>query len=444
VGAGSETIALTHVALIDGSQRPPVHDATIIVRAGRIDAVGPSKDISVPPGARTLNLRGAFVIPGFVDTHYHVTTAAMRYHRTSAGALDSSYDRALAERLLRVALAFGITAIRDPGASPIQAAITLREDIARGTVLGPRMRTAGTILKGWDTPDSVIRASVRAQAAAGVDYIKVYSSFSPHQVSVAVDEAHRHRLDVIGHLQRTSWTEAARAGVDFIAHGAPWHESYLAASNRQAFTATNDMRQRIAWYEGVDLAGPAMDTLLNELTTRGVSVDPTLVAYHTKFWWRDSVYQRDPDVALVPEEVQNWKILGMPTAGWSDDDFDRVQRGWARQLDFVRLMHNRGVLLTAGSDLASPWVIPGVGYHQELALLVSAGLSPSEVLRIATRNGARSLGLDAEVGTIEPGKRADLVVLQGDPGAAIANTRRIAWVMHGGTLHRPKDLLAER
>ena len=341
MGAGSETIALAHVALIDGSERPPVQDATVIVRAGRIAAVGRSKDILVPPGARTLNLPGAFVIPGFLDTHYHVTTAAMRYRRTSAGALDSNYDRALAERLLRVALAFGITTIRDPGASPIEAAITLREDVERGSVLGPRMRTAGTILKGWDTPDSVIRASVRTQAAAGVDYIKVYSSFSPHQVSVAVDEAHRHRLKVIGHLQRTSWTEAARAGIDFIAHGAPWHESYLTTSNRQAFTAISDMRQRIAWYEGVDLAGPAMDTLLNELTTRGVSVDPTLVATHTKFWWRDSVYQRDPDVALVPEEVQNWQILGMPTAGWSADDFDRVQRAWPRQLAFVRLLHNR-------------------------------------------------------------------------------------------------------
>jgi imidazolonepropionase-like amidohydrolase len=129
----------------------------------------------------------------------------------------------------------------------------------------------------------------------------------------------------------------------------------------------------------------------------------------------------------VPEEVQNWKVLGMPTAGWSRDDFDRVQRAWPKQLAFVRRLHDRGVMLSAGSDLASPWVIPGVGYHQELALLVSAGLSPSEVLRIATRNGARALGLEKEIGTIEPGKRADLLVLEGDPIASIANTRRIAW-----------------
>jgi imidazolonepropionase-like amidohydrolase len=366
----------------------------------------------------------------------------MRYRRSSAGTLDSSYDRALAERLLRVALAFGITAIRDPGASPLQAALSLRNDVGRGAVLGPRIKTAGPILKGWDTPDDVIRASVRNQAAAGVDYIKVYSSFSSHQVQVAVDEAHRHGLRVIGHLQRASWTDAARAGIDYIAHGAPWHDSYLTPSGRAAFASFEDMRQRIAWYEGVDLDGPAIDTLIRELVGRRVSVDPTLVAYHTKFWWRDSIYQRGPDVALVPEEVQNWKVLGMPTAGWSRDDFDRVQRAWPKQLAFVRRLHDRGVMLSAGSDLASPWVIPGVGYHQELALLVSAGLSPSEVLRIATRNGARALGLEKEIGTIEPGKRADLLVLEGDPIASIANTRRIAWVMYDGRPYRPSDLLA--
>ena len=349
---------------------------TLLIQDGRITAIGPSARIRVPPGARTLDLSGAVVTPGYIDTHYHVTTAAMRYRRNAAGALDSTYDRALAERLLRVALAYGITTIRDPGASPLQAALTLRGDIRSGRVIGPRLLTAGPILTGGNTPDSTIRASVRAQAAAGVDYIKVYSSFSAHQVGVAVAEAHRHGLKVIGHLQRASWTEAARSGIDFIAHGAPWHESYLPPERRAAFLAINDMRQRIAWYEGLDLAAPAIDTLIRELVAHRVSIDPTLVAYHTKFWWRDSIYQRDPDAALVPEEVENWKAIGMPTAGWSGSDFDRVQRAWPKQLGFVRLLHDRGVLLTAGSDLASPWVIPGVGYHQELVQLVRTGLTP--------------------------------------------------------------------
>jgi imidazolonepropionase-like amidohydrolase len=417
---------------------------TLLVQNGRIAAIGPSAQIHIPPGTRTLDLSGGVVTPGYIDTHYHVTTGAMRYRRHAAGGLDSSYDRALAERLLRVALAYGITTIRDPGASPLEAALALREDIRSGQVLGPWLLTAGPILSGWNTPDSTIRASIRAQAAAGVDYIKVYSSFSAHQVRVAIEEAHRHGLKVIGHLQRASWTEAARAGIDFIAHGAPWHESYLPVQRRKAFLAIRDMRQRIAWYEGLDLASPAIDTLARELVAHGVSVEPTLIAYHTKFWWADSIYQRDPDVALVPEEVDNWRAIGMHTAEWSDSDFDRVQRAWPKQLAFVRLLYDRGVLLTAGSDVASPWVIPGVGYHQELAHLVSTGLTPAQVLRIATRNGARAIGHDGEIGTLEPGKRADLVVLRGDPTTDIANTRRIAWVMHDGVLHRPEDLLRQR
>jgi imidazolonepropionase-like amidohydrolase len=414
---------------------------SILVRGERIVAIAPTARMLIPPGARVIDLGGTFITPGFIDTHYHVTTAAMRYRRGAPGALDSTYDRALAERLLRVALAFGITTIRDPGASPLEAAISLRDDVRQGKVLGPRIKTAGTILRGRNTPDSIIRVAVREQAAAGVDYIKVYSSFSEDQIRVAVDEAHRLGLKVIGHLQRASWTEAARAGIDFIAHGAPWHESYLPADSRSAFLAMGDMRQRIKWYENLDLASPAIDTLARELVARRVSIDPTLVAYHTKFWWSDSIYQLHPDAALVPEQVENWTAIGMHTAGWSDSDFARVHRAWPKQLAFIRLLHQRGVSLTAGSDLASPWVIPGAGYHQELELLVSAGLSPSEVLRMATSNGARALGLEAEIGTVEPGKRADLVVLEADPTLAIANTRRIRWVMHGGALHRPAELL---
>jgi imidazolonepropionase-like amidohydrolase len=173
-------------------------------------------------------------------------------------------------------------------------------------------------------------------------------------------------------------------------------------------------------------------------------VDPTLVAYHTKFWWRDSIYQRDPDVALVPEVLENWRVLGMHTRDWSAGDFDRAQAAWPRMLALVRRLHQEGVHLTVGSDLASPWVIPGVAFHQELALLESAGISRVEVLRMATRNGAEGLGIGHEVGTVEVGKRADLVVLEGDPAADIANTRRIIYVVLGGSIHRPDQLLAKQ
>ena len=259
---------------------------------------------------------------------------------------------------------------------------------------------------------------------------------------MAVDEAHRRRLRVIGHLQRTSWTEAAQAGIDFLTHGGNWHPAYLRPDRRVEYEKLGgSMRARIAWLEWLDVDGPAVDSLIQALRERRVSVDPTLVAYHTKFWWRDSVYQRDPDVALVPEVLENWKVLGMPTGNWSRAEFDRAQAAWPRMLALVRRFYREGVHLTVGSDLASPWVIPGIAFHQELALLESAGIPRSEVLRLATRNGAEALGIDRETGTVEVGKRADLVVLERDPLRSLDNTRRILYVIVGGKMFQPEELL---
>jgi hypothetical protein len=261
-----------------------------------------------------------------------------------------------------------------------------------------------------------------------------------------VDEAHRHRKEVIGHLQRTSWTEAALAGIDFLTHGGNWHEAYVLPDRRARYERLGGtMRARISWLEWLELSeGGPVDSMIGLLAERRVPVDPTLIAYHTKFWWLDSLYQRDPDVALVPEVLANWEVLGMPTRDWSHAEFDRAQAAWPRMLALVREMHLEGVVLTAGSDLASPWVIPGVALHQELALLESAGIRADRVLRIATRNGAEALGILGETGTVEVGKRADLVVLEADPLVDIANTRRIRYVLLGGRMYTPEELLAER
>ncbi len=433
---------LIHATLIDGRGGPALSDATIVIRDGRIEDTGPSSSTEVPFGAKVLDLRDRVVTPGFIDMHYHVITGAMRYRRNPEDALDSTYDRALAERLLRVALSQGITTIRDPGASPVTAAVTLRNDVAGGRVLGPRIFTAGQILSSPSLSEAGIRASIRRQAAAGVDYIKLYAGITPAQLRVAVDEAHRLGLRVIGHLQRTSWTEAAKSGIDFITHGGNWHESYLPVSRREAYQALGGgMRARIAWLEWLQLDSPAVDSMITTVRQRGVSIDPTLIAYHTKFWWGDSIYQRDPDSALVPEVLAIWRVLGMHTADWTAEEFARAHAAWPKQLALVRRLHQAGVLLTVGSDLASPWVIPGVAFHQELVLLESAGLSRSHILTMATRNGAQALGILEEAGTIEPGKRADLVILEADPLQNLRNTRRIQYVVLGGEIHRPRDLL---
>ncbi len=439
-------IALTNARVLDGNGGAVQDDVTILIEGTRIAGLGPSASTRVPPGARVVDLTGQVVTPGFIDMHYHVITGAMRYRRDAAGKLDSTYDRRLAERLLRVALSRGITTIRDPGASPLEAAIALRDAVDSQRVLGPRIFTAGPIISNPRLTEAEIRSEVATQAAAGVSYIKLYAGIGQEQLAAAVDEAHGRRKKVIGHLQRTSWTEAAMAGIDFLTHGGSWHEAYILPERRAEYERLGGtMRARISWLEWLDLIeGGPVDSMIDLLEERHVSVDPTLIAYHTKFWWRDSIYQRDPDVALVPELLANWEVLGMHTRDWSDSEFDRAQAAWPRMLALVREMHQEGVMLTAGSDLASPWVIPGVALHQELALLESAGIRAGEVLRLATRNGAESLGILGETGTVEVGKRADLVVLEADPLVDIANTRRIRYVLLGGRMYTPEGLLAER
>jgi imidazolonepropionase-like amidohydrolase len=439
--AAREILALTNARVVDGNGGPVLDNVTVVIEDGRITLVGPTAVISLPAGARHMDMTGQVVMPGLVDMHYHVTTGAMRYRRDAAGRLDSTYDRRLAERLLRIALAHGITTIRDPGASPLDAAIALREAVDSGRVLGPRMFTAGPIISDPALSPEQLRQEIRTQADAGVDFIKLYSGIGPDRVRLAVEEAHARRLPVIGHLQRTSWTEAALDGIDFLTHGGNWHEAYVLPARRSAYEKLGGtMRARISWLEWLDLEGPAVESMILALREHHVSVDPTLVAYHTKFWWRDSIYQRDPDVALVPELVENWRVLGMPTKDWTAKEFDRAQAAWPKMLALVARMHRESVHLTTGSDVASPWVIPGVALHQELALLVSAGISPSEVLRMATRNGAEALRLLGESGTVEPGRRADLVVLDADPLKDIRNTRRIRYVVLGGRIFRPDEL----
>ena len=432
-----DCLVLHDVTVIDGLGHPPVPHRTVVVRAGLIDGVYDAEGYRPPPEADVRDLAGRFVLPGFIDAHAHVTVLPPA---PGGGlALADHMDRGASEETLRTLLAFGVTSVRNP-AAPLPDGPVLRDGVASGAVLGPTIRTAGPAIHARRpdrTPHDAasVRAEVRRQAAAGVDYIKVYASMTPDLLAAVVDEAHRQGLEVVGHLQQTTWTEAARLGIDHVTHGAPWSAAYLPDSLREAYTGS--MLGRLDWLAGVDLDGPEVAETVRALAEAGVTVDPTLVAYHTKFWGDDARYLADPDSVYAPALVRDDWRRGTYVDDWTAADFARAKRLWPVVLGLTRRLWEGGVTLAVGSDLPNPWVVPGASFHDEVLLLHDAGIPALDVLRMATYNGAVVLGLADRTGSVEVGKEADLVVLTADPVADLANTRSVESVVLDGRVLLP-------
>ena len=435
-----DCLVLQNVTVIDGLGNPPAPHRTVVVRAGLIEGVYDAEGYRPPAGADVRDLAGRFVLPGFVDAHAHVTVLPP----APGGGLGLAdhMDRAASEETLRTLLAFGVTSARNP-AAPLPDGPELRDALASGAVLGPTLRTAGPAIHARRpdrTPHDTasVRAEVRRQVEAGVDYVKVYASVTPDLLAAVVDEAHRHGVEVIGHLQRTTWTEAARLGIDHVTHGAPWSPAYLPDSLQGGYTGS--MLGRLDWLEGVDLDGPEMTETVRALAEAGVTVDPTLIAYHTKFWGDDPRYLSDPDSVYAPALVRDDWRRGTYVDDWTAADFERAKRLWPVVLGLTRRLWEGGVTLAVGSDLPNPWVVPGASFHDELLLLHDAGIPAIDVLQMATYNGATVLGLADRTGSIEVGKEADLVVLDADPVADLRHTQSIRLVVLDGRVLSPRSL----
>lgn len=351
---------------------------------------------------------------------------------------------------LRALLAHGVTTMRDPGGDT-DALVRIRAAAESGELLGPSILTAGSILDRGrfdglavtvTTPEEV-RAEVDRQAAAGVDFIKLYVGLEPALIEAAVERAHAHGLRVIAHTLATSWTEAAELGVDQLLHLQPASAELLPPAEREAYAAElADGKYLHSWFRRVDLDAAPVQAMIEALVAHDVGVDPTLVLLERTARADEPAITASRELALVPPSlVANWRGGFHFNLGWAAEDFAAAEQGFRVALELARRLHEAGVPLTAGTDANNPWVPPGPSFHRELELLVAAGIPAAEVLVIATRNGAAALGVLGDRGTIEPGKRADLVLLATDPSRDIRATRRIEWVMREGRVYRPDELL---
>jgi imidazolonepropionase-like amidohydrolase len=432
-----ETIILNGATIIDGTGRGPVTNRSVAIADGRIVYIGDPAELPSFPRAKTIDLSGHWIVPGFVDMHAHFPDD----------------DEEASIRFFSQLIAFGTTTIR----APSNPNVGLRAKIAKGEVIGPQLFMASRLINGPNSrfgqiagTEKEMRALVRREAAQRVDFIKLYTGVSNQLTRAAIDEAHSHGLKVIGHLGETTWTEAAEAGIDALTHSwfAGLAHSVVPLEHRREFKGFYipgpiDPKLFGKWRELVDPNGPEVHALADLLHERNIVVDPNLVHGEAVTWGDDpSALERlEPDFA-GDQLAAKWRSGRHPySASWSGAAMAEAKLAFPKMVEIVGVFHQRRVLLTAGTDYMNPWMTPGVAFHRELELLVSAGIPPQEVLQIATRNGAKALGILEQTGTIEVGKEADLVVLAANPIESISNTRKIKSVFVNGTEYDPAVLM---
>jgi imidazolonepropionase-like amidohydrolase len=434
VERGDPVLALTHVTVIDprdGSARP---DHTVVIRGERITGVTRSADgAALPAGARTIDATGKFLIPGLWDMHLH----------TFFGTWVPGGE----EVTLPLLVASGVTGVRDMG-SELEPILRARAAIAAHRMLGPRMVVAGPMLDGPKTqfPSSIAittpddgRRAVAMLAGRGVDFIKI-QSYVPRDAYFAIaDECKRRGLTFVGHVpDGVRGAEAANAGQNSFEHLIGIFEGSSTAEDALLAGPKGPGRFLETYDAGKEAA------LTRILVARQTWQCPTLY-WERGQWLVDAIdVSRDPDAPYAPA---SWRDKSWPrfTASILKElDTDPLavrQRFVDHELEIVHRLHAAGVPFLAGTDTpAGVDVIPGPSLHHELARFVDAGLTPLEALQTATINPARFLGRLADLGTVEPGKLADLVVLDADPRVDIASTRAIAAVVLAGRYLSRSDL----
>jgi imidazolonepropionase-like amidohydrolase len=401
-------VALRVGVLIDGTDRTPIQDAVIVVENGAIRAVGPRAQTQIPAGFREFDASAFTALPGLFDMHGHYEQVEW----APAG------------------LAAGVTTVRD-AANEFELATALRDAVERGAIPGPRMVLAGYIDGGEHPLGAMIartadeaRALVRRYHAAGYKQIKIYQSVPPRLVAAIAAEAHRLSLTVTGHVPTgMDALEFVRAGADQINH-------------LGSLTAVLRPRPQAGQpAQPIDLDSPAAREAIRFFLERRTVLDPSLARGEQQRHVKGRPFSNiEPGAASAPRELR----FSLDNVGLTEEAAERARPGFQRSLQIVGALHKAGIPIVLGTDL----VVPGHSIHRELELAVQAGLTPLQALQAATIVPARALGLEAEAGTVEIGKRADIVLVRGDPLRSISDTRNVAYVMTRGRLYEPVPLWA--
>jgi imidazolonepropionase-like amidohydrolase len=433
-------VVLAHVNVIDGTGAAAQPDRNVVIERGKIAAITPGADVPASDGVTVLDLRGDSVMPGIVGMHDHLYFIRTPRIDAEGNFVRPSLMEEMAYSAPRLYLANGVTTIRTTGSINGYEDLRLRDAIDAGTIPGPHMDVTGPYLEGAnpggplthyqlrDADDA--RQTVAYWADRGVTSFKAYTHITRDELRAAIEEAHKRGLKVTGHLCSVTYPEAIDAGIDNLEHG--------------FFTNTQldpDKKPDVC----SETQGDATLAKMSPGTPEADQLIATLVAHHV------AITSTLPNsTAASAPRIDGGALEAMsPSAReafvyWRNRTPNKPSDLAKREMALERAFVAAGGLLIAGPDpVGLSGNVPGFGDHREIELLVEAGFTPVEAIRIATLNGAKFIGRADRIGSIATGKNADLVVLKGDPATHIEDVEKVEIVFKNGVGYDSRKLLDE-
>ena len=431
VAVDAPLIALTHVRVIDGTGAEPREDQTVIIRDGNIAAIGNAATTPPPAGAHTIDLTGKSVIPGLVMVHEHL------YYPNGPGVYGQ-----LGESFSRLYLAGGVTTMRTGGNVNGFMDLNMMRLVESGQKPGPAIDATAPYLNGPNTfiqmrvlkgPEDA-RRQVQYWTDEGATSLKTYMQITRGELAAAINEAHRRGIKVTGHLCSVTYAEAAGLGIDNLEHGFFAATDFVADKKPDQCPGQGAGQKTIA---ALDENGAPFKALVQTLIKANVALTSTLTVFETFTPGRP----KPPGLeVLTPQLREQFEQNYARTAQNKDSIYTTL---FPKGMTLERAFARAGGLLIAGTDpTGGGGVIPGFANQRQVELFVDAGFTPLEAIMISTLNGAKYLGRDKRVGSLAVGKQADLVVINGNPAAAIGDIRKVETVFKQGVGYDPAKLIA--
>jgi hypothetical protein len=443
ISVDAPVFVLDHVRVIDGTGTPPKEDQAVAIANGKIQFIGSEASAQIPEGAQRIDRSGYTVIPGIVGMHNHLYYTDSYAVQVVGGKIGEPglFVAEIPYTAPRLYLAAGVTTMRTTGSLEPYTDLKVKSRIDANLMPGPSIDATAPYLEGAPTrfaqmheltgPDDAKRM-VDYWAAEGMTSYKAYMNITREELGVAIQQAHAHKLKLTGHLCSVTWPEAIALGIDDFEHGPVFTDTEFVTDKKPDVCPTGGSS---SWLKQ-DVNGAQVQELIRNLVSHHVAVTSTLPVFEAGVPGRPALQPRTLD-AMSAESAQSYLTARARVA--LDSPTTALLR---EEMDFEVAFVKAGGLLLSGPDpTGNGGVLPGFGDQREIELLVEAGFTPVEAIQVATQNGALYLGQQDRIGTLAPGKQADLVLIKGDPSKRIDEIENVETVFKAGIGYDSKKLI---